>query len=50
MGIEPIHEAEATSNTPVAYYRMDGRSVARPQRGLNIIRYSNGTIRKVIVK
>ena len=36
--------------TPMAYYRMDGRRVEKPQRGLNIIRYPDGTVRKVIVK
>ncbi len=32
------------------YYSLDGKRLDQPQRGLNIIRMSNGTTRKVIVK
>ncbi len=32
------------------YYSPDGKRLDQPQRGLNIIRMSNGTTRKVIVK
>lgn len=34
---------------PVACYASDGRRLAAPQRGLNIIHYSDGSCRKVIV-
>jgi len=34
----------------VARYTADGRQVSAPQRGLNIIRLSDGTTRKVMVK
>ncbi len=34
----------------VGYYTTDGKPVPRPQRGINIIRYSDGTTRKVLVK
>ena len=36
--------------TEVARYTADGRQIAAPQRGLNIVRMSDGTTRKVIVK
>lgn len=46
-----------TSITPVQqigaipiYYTPDGCRIIRPQRGVNIIRYSDGTNRKVLVK
>ena len=33
-----------------AYYNLQGQRMTEPQRGLNIIRYSNGTSKKVLVK
>ncbi|MBQ4386835.1 MAG: endonuclease/exonuclease/phosphatase family protein [Prevotella sp.] len=36
--------------TPVAYYSADGRRQTAPQRGLNIVRLSNGQVRKVMVR
>ena len=32
------------------YYSLDGKQTTIPQRGLNIIRMSDGTIKKVVVK
>ena len=32
------------------YYSLDGKQTTIPQRGLNIIRMSNGTTKKVVVK
>ncbi|MBP3211460.1 MAG: leucine-rich repeat domain-containing protein [Prevotella sp.] len=41
----------ATANvTEVARYDARGRKLTEPQRGLNIIRMSDGTVRKVMVK
>ncbi len=34
----------------IGYYSIDGKKVSTPQRGINIIRYSDGTARKVLVK
>ena len=31
-------------------YDLQGRKIAKPQKGINIIRYSDGTTRKVLVK
>ena len=36
--------------TPVATYSIDGRRISQPQRGLNIIRMSDGSTKKVIIK
>lgn len=43
-GVHTNTAAEATR------YTLDGRQVSAPQRGLNIIRLSDGTVRKVMVK
>ncbi len=42
--------AAATAVREVARYSVDGRQLSAPQPGLNIIRMSNGTSRKVWVK
>ena len=34
----------------VARFSADGKRISAPQKGLNIIRMSDGTVRKVIVK
>ena len=33
-----------------AFYTIDGRRITRPQRGLNLIRMSDGSLRKVFIK
>jgi hypothetical protein len=45
-------EAIDGQGTPVveAVFTADGKRVGRLQRGLNIVRMSNGTIRKVLVR
>ena len=46
-----ISSAEATVNrVPVAYYAPDGRRLLRPQKGINIVHYADGTSRKIMVK
>ena len=45
--ITGIQEATATE---AARYTLDGRQVSAPQHGLNIIRLSDGTVKKVMVK
>ena len=45
-----ISDVHTTTATEAARYTLDGRQVSTPQRGLNIIRLSDGTVRKVIVK
>ena len=49
---------EATAITPpavlhpcsITYYSVDGKRLDKPEKGLNIIRMSDGTIRKVVVR
>jgi hypothetical protein len=47
-GIEETEDPEDV--TEIARYDINGRKLARPQKGINIIRMSDGTNRKVIVK
>ena len=43
-------ESEKAAPTIVGYYDLSGRQLAGKQRGLVIVRYSDGTSRKVMVK
>lgn len=45
-----ISDVHTTTATEATRYTLDGRQVSTPQRGLNIIRLSDGTVRKVMVK
>lgn len=45
-----IAPAATQKPTIVECYSFDGKSISVPQRGLNIIRMSDGTTRKVVVK
>lgn len=40
----------AGAATPVAYYTTDGRRVSRPERGIYLVRYSDGKVRKVFFR
>ena len=35
---------------PQQYFRLDGQRTTTPRKGLNIVRYEDGTVRKVLVK
>lgn len=35
---------------PVAFYTIDGRRIDQPQKGINIVRYSDGTTKKFIYR
>lgn len=39
-----------TAHTVLGYYNLDGVRLAQPQKGLNIVHLSNGTVKKVVVK
>lgn len=39
-----------TGNTPAAIYTTDGKRVSTPVRGVNIVRTTDGTTRKIMVK
>ena len=48
-GIEEL-ETDKTSPSIVGYYDLSGRPINGKQRGAVILRYSDGTTRKVLVK
>ena len=43
-------EAGKADIREVARYTADGRRISQPQRGVNIVRYSDGTTKKVVVE
>ena len=45
-----IKEVNSNVTKAVRYYSIDGKRIATPQRGLNIIRTSDGKMKKVVVK
>ena len=52
-GIEGVKESAAGSSkavTVVAYYDLNGKRLSQPLKGLNIIRMSDGTTRKIVSK
>lgn len=49
-GIIQMNNDGAQPATVDAYFTPDGRQVSAPQRGLNIVRMSDGTIKKVVIK
>ena len=46
-GIETVNSNDATE---VARYTIDGRAISAPQAGVNIVKMSDGTVKKVLVK
>ena len=48
-GIEEV-ETDKTAPTIVGYYYLNGKLINGKQRGTVIVRYSDGTARKVLVK
>ena len=49
--IAGIHDIEGTQTlTEVARYTIDGRRISQPQKGVNIVKLSDGTTFKVLVK
>lgn len=50
-GIESIDaEGDADAVMEIARYNMNGQQIDAPQKGVNIIRYSDGQTKKVFVK
>ena len=47
-GIEGTEDEEGV--TEIARYDLNGRKIANPQKGINIIRYSDGTSKKLLIK
>ena len=51
VGVGGIEDVEVDNNrVEVARYDIYGRKLAEPTKGINIIQYSNGTVKKVFVK
>lgn len=48
--VDGIAGNKASAAVVTARYTLDGRRIDAPQRGLNIVKMSDGTIRKVMVK
>ena len=46
--IENINTAKDIKET--SSYTLDGQRLDHPRRGLNIVKYSDGTVRKILVK
>ena len=46
-GVGAVH---VTANEGEQYFSLDGKRTSQPQRGLNIVRMSDGSARKVVVK
>ena len=48
--VEAEAGTERTAAVEVARYNLNGQHITTPQKGVNIIRYSDGTMKKVLVK
>ena len=44
------HHFTAPSTTATSIHTLDGKAISSPQRGINIVRMSDGSVRKVVVK
>ena len=49
-GVEDTFADNGEVLMEVARYDANGRSIAAPVKGVSIVRYSNGTVKKVLVK
>ena len=49
-GIKLIDNGQLTMDNEEAWYSLDGKKLGKPQKGINIIRYSDGTSKKVLIK
>lgn len=45
-----ISRADNAAGRVAGYYTLDGTRITAPQKGLNIVRYADGTSRKVVIK
>lgn len=51
VGVGGIEDVEVDNNmVEVARYDIYGRELTEPTKGINIVKYSNGTVKKVIVR
>ena len=49
-GISSTYEGQDILLEGAQVFSIGGNRLSRPQKGINIVRYSNGTTRKVIIK
>ena len=49
-GYTGIETVNSDSGTEVARYTIEGRAISAPQAGVNIVKMSDGTVKKVLVK
>ncbi len=49
-GIEAMDNGQLTMDNEGAWYSLDGKKLGKPQKGINIIRYSDGTSKKIFIK
>ena len=49
-GITAVRSVASAAPVEVARFDLQGRRLAQPQKGVNIVRYSNGTTAKVVVR
>ena len=49
-GVEDTFTDNGEGLMEVARYDANGKSIAAPVKGVNIVRYSNGTVKKVFEK
>jgi len=49
-GITAVRSAASAAPVEVARFDLQGRRLTQPQKGVNIVRYSNGTTAKVVVR
>ena len=48
IGTTAIHTIPMENTKEIEYYHLDGRRLSQPQRGINIIRMSNGKTKKIV--
>lgn len=49
-GINQVQANGGQTATPVAYYTTSGQRISAPSKGINLVRMSDGTVRKVVIK
>ena len=49
-GIQEIKNDELRMKNEEVWYSLDGKKLSKPQKGINIIRMSDGSTRKVLIK
>lgn len=49
-GIENVGGSTASSASIVAYYTVDGILLSAPQKGVNLVRMSDGSMKKILIK